>query len=270
MASDSNITVVERNLYRCSACTHMFTIFAGGKHENLEMYDMHAHWWGNPNVNLFQFIKTIVLKNSELEGLKLLDVGCGNGNFLDFLGKSSCKFTLTGIDRLVIPINRTFGKNTIKFVNDDFMSMDFVSDKFDVIVSLAVIEHVDDAHAFIKKIRDALTKDGLAIISTINNESLIYKLARLARFCGVYGPLERLYFHHHYHHFTNNSFKLLMEKNGFKLVKLKNHNYPFSATDIPFSNPILAGIYRLCLGAVFLISSVVGNEIHQTIVCKKQ
>ena len=108
----------------------------------------------------------------------------------------------------------------------DFLSYNF-NRKFDVVVSLAVIEHLDDINGFVKKCYEILNKNGIAYVMKLNESSVLYQLSNILRKIGFPSFFIRLYDGHHLNHFSQKSLlELLTKDNLFKIVKVRNHNIP--------------------------------------------
>ena len=142
--------------------------------------------------------------------------------------------------------------------------------KFNIICSFAVIEHIENPHLFIQKLNKLLQPDGLLFIMTVNNNSLIYKIARFLDRIGMHTAHDRLYSFHHLQHYTNMSLKKSMEMNGFDVLLQKNHNYSLKAVDIPAANFLIKKMYKFLVWVVFIASAPFGWGILQTVLCRKR
>jgi 2-polyprenyl-3-methyl-5-hydroxy-6-metoxy-1,4-benzoquinol methylase len=195
--------------------------------------------------------------------LRILDVGCGKGDLLHYLKERRANVDLWGID-----LTSNEESPGITIVQGDFFE-GTMTNLFDVICGLAVIEHVDRPTLFAKKLAENVTPGGLVILMTVNNDSLIYRCARVLHAMGVSRPYNRLYSVHHLQHFTNQSLKVLMELNGFKVEQQFNHNYDPRAVDVPKPNRIMEVLYGAAIRLLFPISDVTGSGILQTIACRR-
>ncbi len=95
-----------------------------------------------------------------LEG-RVLDVGCGGGGLAEFVSPSN----YVGVE--IDEISRGVAKSS--FPNHLFCSeMPNSSEKFDAVVALAVIEHVDDPELFIEQLASHLNsmKNSRIVITT--------------------------------------------------------------------------------------------------------
>ena len=113
------------------------------------------------------------LKNDNdkrLYGLKFLDIGCGGG----LVSEPLCRLggNVTGIDASsknieVAKIHARKNKLKIKYLNTSPEKKQ-IQDKFDVILNLEVIEHVENVDLFMKSATELLKKNGIMFIATIN------------------------------------------------------------------------------------------------------
>ncbi len=119
------------------------------------------------------------LKNKKkplLEGLKILDIGCGGGLISEPMARLGAR--VTGIDASEKNINIAkihSKKNDLKinYINKSPEEMeDF--EKFDIILNLEVVEHVENIHLYIKSCNRLLKKKGLMFTATLNRTFTSY------------------------------------------------------------------------------------------------
>ena len=113
------------------------------------------------------------LKNNNdnhLHGLKFLDIGCGGG----LVSEPLCRLggNVTGIDASsknieVAKIHAGNNNLKIKYINTSPEKKQ-IQGKFDVILNLEVIEHVENVDLFMKSATELLKKNGIMFIATIN------------------------------------------------------------------------------------------------------
>jgi SAM-dependent methyltransferase len=102
--------------------------------------------------------------------LKILEVGCGAGWLCGRLTKYG---SLTATDLSNHVLQRAAARlPDVKFVAGDFMSLDFDSSGYDVVVSLEVLSHVADQPAFIRKMSSLLKPGGFLMLATQNRPQL--------------------------------------------------------------------------------------------------
>lgn len=256
-------------LRKCKTCSHCFTDQATIQPEtySAEYYlNIHRQWFENPNYKLFSIIHQDLLKRKVTN---VLDAGCGNGDFLKYLATNNKHFSLYGID--LSPVNEsTKALHNITFMQGDFLTHEFPI-KFDAIVSLAVIEHMQDVRAFQKHLHTLLCDNGIAYIMTVNADGFLYRLANSMKKIGFSFIFKRLYDPHHLNHFNKSSLEtLLTQDNSFTVLKVINHNVPLNAIDIPMRKGVISAFMRLGVKFVFIIGKIFRKTYLQTLIVKKQ
>ncbi len=118
-------------------------------------------------------------KLQPLKNIEMLDIGCGGG----LLSEPMCRLgaRVTGIDASKKNINVALHhakKNNLK-INYLYSSPEKISlkKKFDVILNMEVVEHVDDLNLFLKKSSLLLKKNGLMFVATLNKTLKSYAFA---------------------------------------------------------------------------------------------
>jgi SAM-dependent methyltransferase len=249
-------------LHRCARCDHAFTDV--GSLEHLGDYDaaweaLHENWFANPNVELFEFVaKTI---ESHKPSASVIDIGAGRGELLVYLRDANPTLTLTGVDISLSP-----DIDGIEVVRADINTVDFSERRWDVAVSLATIEHLADVRTFAARLRSMVTPGGLAIVSTNNERSIPYDVARALYRVGYRVPYERLYDRHHLNHFNTGSLRTLMEQAGLRPLVVRRHNIPLAAVDMPKESSAL----RLGVWGTFALGKLTGRTFFQTFVLESR
>ncbi len=109
-------------------------------------------------------------KDFPLKNLNILDIGCGGGLISEPMSRLGAK--VTGIDASLKNINvakthAVKGNLDIKYLNQLPEQMD-KKEKFDIILNLEVVEHVEDLNLYLKSCSDLLKKNGIMFTATIN------------------------------------------------------------------------------------------------------
>ena len=126
-------------------------------------------------------ISTFKLNNKKdpLKNLKILDIGCGGG----LLSEPMCRLgaTVTGIDASDknISVAKLHSKKNNLKINYFCSSPEKfkVKDKFDVILNMEIVEHVEDVSFFLKSCADLLKKNGIMFVATLNKTLKSYIFA---------------------------------------------------------------------------------------------
>ena len=154
-----------------------------------------AEWW-NPNGKfkpLHKFnpirikyirdniVKKFNLKSSRkpLKNISILDIGCGGGLLSEPMSRMGAK--VVGIDASKKNIN------VAKYhAKRNKLKIDYIcsypenlkkNKRFDVILNMEIVEHVEDLKLFIKETSKLLKKDGLMFIATLNKTLKSYLFA---------------------------------------------------------------------------------------------
>ena len=250
-------------ILRCPGCSHAFTDPNSPFLENYDetyFLETHRNWFRHPNTTLFRRICGILRAEEAEQGL--LDVGCGRGDFLFYLEKNKPDFFLAGIDLAPLP-----NHPRIHFVSQDLFCWEPTCN-YSVVTALAVIEHVPDIQGFLRKLRKFVKKEGRLVIMTLNEDSIVYEVARKLQKVGFRGPFERLYSRHHRHHFTRRSLRYLVEKSSLTVEEHFTHNFPMAALDFPSRGSCLDLAQKAGVAALFGMGRLTGKAFLQTLICR--
>ena len=164
--------------------------------KEVEKFSKIAEEWWNPNGKfkpLHKFnpirisyikeniIKTFNLNNEKtpLKNIKILDVGCGGG----LLAEPMCRLgaTVTAIDASEKNINvaKLHAKKNKLNINYICTSPEKfkIENKFDVILNMEIVEHVEDINFFLKSCSKLLKKNGIMFVATLNKTLKSYIFA---------------------------------------------------------------------------------------------
>ncbi len=126
-------------------------------------------------------INTFKIKNKKkpLEKVKILDVGCGGGLLSEPMSRLGAE--VVGIDASNKNINvaKLHAKNNnlkIKYLCTSPEKLK-INDKFDVILNMEIVEHVENINLFLESCSNLLKKNGIMFIATINKTLKSYLFA---------------------------------------------------------------------------------------------
>ena len=152
-------------------------------------------WWDpegkfkplhNFNPVRLRYIKDTIIKKfgnkSEklpLKDIKILDIGCGGGLLSEPLSRLGA--TVTGIDASdrnikIAKMHLKKSKLDINYYCSSPESFE-AKEKFDVVLNMEIVEHVDNVDFFLLKSSELLKKNGLMFIATLNKTLKSYVFA---------------------------------------------------------------------------------------------
>jgi SAM-dependent methyltransferase len=164
----------------------------------------------------FDRIVAEIGRASRTRPLRLLEVGCGPGLFLERARRA-------GIEAQGIEVYEEIARPGIARGLPIRIGMfpDCVADheRFDAIAFNDVFEHLPNPGAVLDVCRRILAPDGLVVLNLPNSHGLFFKVARQALGCGVLGPWDRMwqkgFFTPHLHYFSAGSLERLCRRHGF-------------------------------------------------------
>lgn len=150
---------------------------------------------------------TSLISKYKLEGKKFLEVGCGQGEFLNVLKEFNVEpFGIENKESLV-ELARSKGLNVIKgFITDDENPAKEYG-PFDAFLSFNFLEHQPDPNAMLKRIYENLTPNGVGLITVPSFEYII-------EHDGYYE-----FIRDHIAYYTFETLEFLVNKNGFEVLE---------------------------------------------------
>lgn len=242
-------------VHACPGCGHEFSAVdrvQGDIYDAAYFAVDHANWFDNPDTGLFAIIETILAERLGRDAA-VIDLGCGPGNLLRHLAARG--FTdLSGLD---IIDQELPGLTYLKTPIEVFAP----TRRYDAAVSVANIEHIADARGYMAATRRIVRPGGLAIIYTVDNKSLLYRLAKGLAALGPTFAARRLYETHHVNHYSVASLGRLARDHGFTPLSLVRRNIPARSVDLPPGAPPL--LMKTAIAAIHLAASATGGEMLQ-------
>jgi len=164
--------------------------------KEIEKFSKMATEWWNPsgkfkplhkfNPIRIKYIKENIIRNFKLkikkkplEKINILDIGCGGGLLSEPMTRLGA--TVTGIDASnkninIAKLHAKKNKLKINYLCSSPENLK-IKKKFDVILNMEIIEHVDDINFFISSCSKLLKKNGLMFIATLNKTLKSYVFA---------------------------------------------------------------------------------------------
>ena len=164
--------------------------------KEIEKFSKIAEEWWNPNGKFkplhkfnpirIKYIKENIVsdfkiknKDKPLNGLNILDIGCGGGLLSEPMARLGAK--VVGIDASeknikVAKHHLKKSKLNIKYFKTSPENFN-MNEKFDIILNMEIVEHVEDINNFIKQSSKFLKKKGIMFIATLNQTLKSYLFA---------------------------------------------------------------------------------------------
>ena len=164
--------------------------------KEIDKFSKMANEWWDPegkfkplhkfNPTRIKYIKENIINNFKLKnkskplsGIKILDIGCGGGLLSEPMSRMGAN--VTGIDASDknIKIAKVHSKKNKLKINYLCSSPEKlkIERKFDVILNMEIVEHVEDIDFFLKSCSKLLKKNGLMFVATINKTLKSYVFA---------------------------------------------------------------------------------------------
>jgi 2-polyprenyl-3-methyl-5-hydroxy-6-metoxy-1,4-benzoquinol methylase len=152
----------------------------------------------------------------------LLDVGCAVGHFQ--LVAESRGWTTVGVEYSQDQVNYAREVFGLDVHAGRFEEADFEPASFDLITLWSVIEHVADPRSFFARARVLLKPEGMLVLQTPNQSSLITSLAGLGYHLSGGRYFLPIYSLDHIFRFDEQTLRRLLEKSGFEVVKIEQYD----------------------------------------------
>jgi len=115
-------------------------------------------------------------KTNFLSGLNILDIGCGGGLISEPMARLGAKVTGIDASEKNIQIAKSHSKKSGLQINYLNSSPENLKDyeKFDIILNLEIVEHVENVNLYINSCFKLLKRNGLMFTATLNRSFISY------------------------------------------------------------------------------------------------
>ena len=196
-----------------------------------ENYNLIAEEFSRTRTEVWPELKFLFdyVKNND----KVLDLGCGNARYFEFLKDKQIEYIGVDNSEELIKIARKRYPQT-KFQNADALKLPFPDNYFDKIYSIAVFHHIPSQELrmrFLKEAKRVLKPGGIFILTAwkFHRKKEIYFLIKYTilkligkselDFKDVFEPWQNK-FERYYHWFSQRELKRLVKRSGFKIKKI--------------------------------------------------
>ena len=252
------------DLHRCADCSHLFTVLHDGV--EAEAYgddyylERHRDYFEHPDTALFARALT-VLERYWKPGGRVVDVGCGTGNWLAFLREHG--YTSVGVEtsEAAAEVARARGLDVACIAVDDYAP----EAPFDGSISWYVLEHIDEIDAFIAASARLLAPGGVGVFATVDSGAMVYKLGKLlhrATLGRFRSPLQRICEIHHVQHFSRRSLDTVLEQNGLAVVDRFSAPFPVRSVNT-------SALQRLLLRIAYAMAEPFDDHFIQVVIARR-
>ena len=164
--------------------------------KEIEKFSKIAEEWWNPegkfkplhkfNPIRISYIKENIIKTfkinqkkTPLKKIKVLDIGCGGGLLAEPMCRLGAEVTAIDASEKNINVAKLHSKKNDLKINYICTSPEKlqIKNKFDVILNMEIVEHVEDVNFFLKSSSKLLKKNGIMFIATLNKTLKSYIFA---------------------------------------------------------------------------------------------
>ena len=165
--------------------------------KEIDKFSKLAKEWWDPNGKFkplhkfnpvrLDYIKKSILKklkkgdDTYLKNVKILDIGCGGGLLCEPLTRLGAKVVGIDASNKNIKIAKIHAKKSGLKINYYCTTPENFNykEKFDVVLNMEIVEHVEDVNLFLKESSKFLKKNGIMFIATLNKTLKSYFFAIL-------------------------------------------------------------------------------------------
>ena len=164
--------------------------------KEIEKFTKIAEEWWDPNGKFkplhkfnpirISYIKENIIKTFKinqkklpLKNVKILDIGCGGGLLSEPMCRLGADVTAIDASKKNINVAKLHSKKNnlkIKYICTSPEKLK-IKNKFDVILNMEIVEHVEDVDFFLKSCSNLLKKNGIMFVATLNKTLKSYVFA---------------------------------------------------------------------------------------------
>ena len=224
----------------------------------------YVHYLPKSEIATYQDVLRLLEKHGTPKG-SLLEIGCASGIFLDMAQKRG--WTVMGVEvspSLAEMARANFGINVI---TSQMENADLPGNYFDAVVMWDVIEHFMAPSEIIKMVRNNLKSNGIIVIFTQDNNSLLVTLGDFFARIGIKNFLYHLFDNYHLFFYTPRTLQFLLEQNHYEIMGTKH--YPAEVAKRTWSDISIGFFIRLGTSLANGIAHLMGKDYRMVMIARK-
>jgi len=158
----------------------------------------------------------------------ILDIGCGDGQFLSSLKELGWKVKGVEVNSYATKKAR---QRDLDVYNKNMLDINFEKERFNVVRLWSVLEHLHQPSRTLRKINQILEEDGFLIIQVPNFGSAARKIFK-KKWSAFDAP-------RHLYSFNQKTLKKITEKNNFEVFKMYTMSVGTIEASLKFHHPII-------------------------------
>jgi 2-polyprenyl-3-methyl-5-hydroxy-6-metoxy-1,4-benzoquinol methylase len=222
-------TTKQFQLQLCAACRCLF-LNPPPSSDEIAAYYPPQYWWSGSRPTLLRrlesvyrrfalrghiaFIRAAGRRLPQGSGMRLLDVGCGNGTLIGLLKPYG--FDVLGVDSSAEAANVAREEHRVRVLSGTLGDAAFAGNWFDIVTMFHVMEHVSNPRELLAEVRRIVKPGGVVIVQVPNLDSWQFRWFGV-RWYGLDVP-------RHVVDYSQSAILGLLESSGFRITRTKHFN----------------------------------------------
>ena len=194
------------------------------QYTDAHLEDFYSRYYATPQSDLLRTLRVRLFSEyiAKMEGFGskgiLLDIGCGEGHFLE--AALARGWQVEGFDVDAPSVAQVSARLQVPLQSGDFSNLSFNSPQFDAIVMHQVLEHLKDPGEVLRRVKELLAPGGTFFVAVPNIRSFSASLKRLAERTGLRRRKLGSYYDtdHHLWYYTPKALQRVLAQYGFETV----------------------------------------------------
>ena len=268
---NSDLKKINNYVFECKKCFFLKSNFKSGYGREIEGIEELRR------TNFKQIIK-VIKSIKGLEQFKILEIGSGNGLFIDECNASQIDISGSEADDEQVSLLKKKFSNILQISLPLEKVDDLKFDKYDFIVFNDVFEHLENLDKVISQLEFFLNENGKILINLPSSDGIIFKFAKLLNSIGISSFYDRLWQKNlsspHLSYFNNSNLKLLFKKHGYDLIynnylNTVNKTGNYKRLNSTIKNKIVCFIITFFIYIFFYLQKILPKDIIFHIYSKK-